>query len=194
MSDKVAERELSSYAFAHYGGDARLYNGIHDLETAVERLKAELAAERDRLKRIIESDRTKVCDGVNALKGVIASRRWLTEGRGPYAWDDDRYRQEFRDAADAIVKALGPLETLAGNLKDSPTTTDEVLAARKDLEGENGRLKAEVADLQTALAAAKEELTLLCDAGQAVIATLDRANQYEHIRLRLNRAAKEARG
>ncbi len=28
-------RELSSYAFNKYGSDAYLYNGIHDLETAL---------------------------------------------------------------------------------------------------------------------------------------------------------------
>lgn len=31
----MTTRELSSYAFNVYGGDAKLYNGIHDLETAL---------------------------------------------------------------------------------------------------------------------------------------------------------------
>lgn len=39
-------RELSSYAFNTYGHDAKLYNGIHDLETENARLKAENAAAR----------------------------------------------------------------------------------------------------------------------------------------------------
>lgn len=38
MSD---DRALSSYAFNEYE-DARLYNGIHDLETAIETLRADL--------------------------------------------------------------------------------------------------------------------------------------------------------
>jgi hypothetical protein len=39
------DRELSTYAFTKYGDDAKLYNGIHDLES-------ELIAARKRLERL----------------------------------------------------------------------------------------------------------------------------------------------
>lgn len=47
-----AQRGLSTYAFNEYGRDARLYNGIIDLEAEVTRLTAEradLQADRERL-------------------------------------------------------------------------------------------------------------------------------------------------
>jgi len=40
VSEKVNER-LSSYAFREFGGDAKLYNGIHDLEQQLDAVTAE---------------------------------------------------------------------------------------------------------------------------------------------------------
>lgn len=40
-------RELSSYAFTQYGADAKLYNGIHDLETKLEESTASLKEHED---------------------------------------------------------------------------------------------------------------------------------------------------
>jgi hypothetical protein len=34
----------------------------------------------------------------------IKARRWITEGRGPYRYDDDEYRRETGYALDAIEK------------------------------------------------------------------------------------------
>jgi hypothetical protein len=34
----------------------------------------------------------------------IEARHWITEGRGAYAWDDDRYRWETANAFSAIKK------------------------------------------------------------------------------------------
>ena len=68
-----------------------------------DRTPAERIAE---LETTIEADRTRIIDAVNGLDLVLNSRFWLTEGRGPYEWNDDRYREEFGDAARAVLKAL----------------------------------------------------------------------------------------
>jgi hypothetical protein len=97
-------------------------------------LAAELDALRKRVKEleaVLEHDRTAICDGVNKLKSEIRSRSWLTGGRGSYAWDDDRYRQEFLAAGEAILRALAPLEKIAYELSNCPKTQAEVIAARK---------------------------------------------------------------
>jgi len=48
----------------------------------------------------LEFDRTTCHNFINALDAALDGRFWLTEGRGSYSWDDDRYRAEFHDAAE----------------------------------------------------------------------------------------------
>jgi hypothetical protein len=55
----------------------------------------------------------------------------MQEGRGPYEWDDDRYRDEFHRAATDLHAAIEPLRTLARDLTDCPPTQAEVDAARR---------------------------------------------------------------
>jgi len=38
----ASPRDLSAYAFKYHGSDAKIYNGIYDLETQVQRLQSEL--------------------------------------------------------------------------------------------------------------------------------------------------------
>ena len=77
-------------------------------------------------------------------------RFWLTEGRGSYAWDDDRYREEFREAACEILAALRPMREMAANLSSRLKTTDEIVQARIDT-------KKRISQLEAELAAAKNE-------------------------------------
>jgi hypothetical protein len=88
------------------------------------------------------------------------SRFWLTEGRGSYAWDDDRYREEFKDAAVELLAAIDPLRKMAANLTSGLHTTAEVVQARIDLKklvlaitAERDVAKAEAAKLKAELAA-----------------------------------------
>ena len=62
--------------------------------TGVQRLEA---AER----RLTEHDNLAV-DAWNRLKKEIDERWWLTEGRGDFAYNDDRYRDEFHYALEAM--------------------------------------------------------------------------------------------
>jgi hypothetical protein len=83
------------------------------------------------LRLVIERDRSNVARGVAGIKKAISAYRWLIDGgRGSYAWDDDRWRDEFGRAVNAIEDALAPLAKIAADLSNSPTNSAEVHAAR----------------------------------------------------------------
>lgn len=74
-----------------------------------------IEAERDSLRAIIGS----LLNTYSRILDELKARRWITEGRGSYRYDDDRYREETGFAFDAIRSLV-----------------EEALArARKDLEG-----------------------------------------------------------
>ena len=79
---------------------------------------------------ILERERTAVADGINAIEATLRGKWWMTEGRGSYEYNDDRWRDEFRDAIHAIKASLEPLKRIAGDWSDCPKTWEEVLAAR----------------------------------------------------------------
>lgn len=43
---------------------------------------------------------------LNRILEEIKSRRWICDGRGPYQYDDDRYRQEAGWAFEEIEKIV----------------------------------------------------------------------------------------
>lgn len=86
--------------------------------------------ELKRLQAVIERDRTKFSEVVTAIRHAVEHRDWLTEGRGPYEWNDDNWHKEFAAAGKEILGILEPLGKIAEDLSDSPKTHDEVLAAR----------------------------------------------------------------
>lgn len=110
-----------------------------DALESVERLEAELNAAKEQL----EWDRTQCADFLTNLHKCMDSRFWLTEGRGSYTWDDDRYRAEFKEAASELLVALRPLREMAANLTSRLQTTAEVVQARIDLKKRISDLEAE---------------------------------------------------
>jgi hypothetical protein len=61
--------------------------------------------ERDAAMGSLEAQRTSLCNPLKAIRDAIKAREWLRLGRGSYEWDDDRWRDEFGDAIDAIESA-----------------------------------------------------------------------------------------
>ena len=84
----------------------------------------------DRLQAIIERDRTAVARGVRQIRTAITEHEWLRLGRGSYEYDDERWKDEFGDALDAIERAMEPLRLVAANLRDSPIEVEAIAAAR----------------------------------------------------------------
>ena len=130
-----------------------------------EKAEAELAAAKEQL----ELDRTTCHDFIKALDVVLDGRFWLTEGRGSYAWDDDRYRTEFNDAAVELRAIIDPMRKMAHNLCSRLPTTEAVIKARVDLTARADKAEAENAAL-------KERVELL----QATIDSVDKDSERDH--------------
>lgn len=59
-------------------------------------IRRALDAEREveRLRDLLDRDRTGLAEGLNAVRKIVSGFDWICDGRGPYEWDDDRYRLE----------------------------------------------------------------------------------------------------
>lgn len=73
-----------------------------------------------RLRRVIERDRTLVGMVATSARRVLGSYRWVAEGRGPYEWDDDRYRAEFGHCVRQVTAEWDKLGHLIGDWSDCP--------------------------------------------------------------------------
>jgi hypothetical protein len=91
----------------------------------------ELSSETRRLSHVIERDRTEVATIFGKIKKALGQYEWLRLGRGSYEYDDDRWKDEFGLAFDAVLAAAEPLRDIAANRADSPMTTREVNEARQ---------------------------------------------------------------
>jgi hypothetical protein len=109
---------------------------------------AQLEARVKELGEQLEFDRTAVAASMTAANKAVDERHWLTEGRGPYEWDDDRWHGEFYAAALEIKAALEPLTKIAANWAGCPKKPEEIAAARVDLREEIVGFQAEIARLK----------------------------------------------
>jgi hypothetical protein len=118
-------------------------------------VKAELA-ERDarvtELTAALDRDQTGLANALGAIKQRVGAGWWITEGRGSYAWDDDRYRREtaivLGDVAELASKALHASGDIAnGALADTPLSTwDGARELRKRLDAATAREQAALAE------------------------------------------------
>ena len=86
------------------------------------------ASNTPHLTHIIDRDRYIVAMSLGHIREGLNCHRWLLEGRGPYEWDDDRYRDEFRAWLESVERATGALAKLAFDKADC--TTDPALVAK----------------------------------------------------------------
>ncbi|MGA7885251.1 MAG: hypothetical protein WCA44_05865 [Acidobacteriaceae bacterium] len=100
-----------------------------------------------------ELDRRSLWEVIRAIDAEITGRMWLIEGRGSYEWDDDRYRQEFGWAVNALQEKLEPLRKIAHDLNNCPSTEKGVDAVRK--------LEASIADAEKRAADAEAQVKAL---------------------------------
>jgi hypothetical protein len=77
----------------------------------------EANAEVVRVRALIHRDRTGLAEAIERMVKEAAGRLWVTDGRGPYAWDDERYKEEAGRALRAVIevgrKALSDSDDLA---------------------------------------------------------------------------------
>jgi hypothetical protein len=71
-----------------------------------------------RLRELLHRDRTGLAEAISRMVKEAAGRMWVTDGRGCYEWDDDRYKEEAGDALRAVIevgkKALLDSGTIVG--------------------------------------------------------------------------------
>lgn len=127
-------KELAPNERAYY---ADLPERLREMQGEIERLQLaavsarEPGAEEKRLRAVIERDRTRAHVWIERLRAVLASYAWLKDGRGSYAWDDERYKSEFAVMHADLDRALTKAETElhVRDLSDCPETQAEAEAA-----------------------------------------------------------------
>ncbi len=85
----------------------------------------------EELRHMLDRDRYIVAIALGHIRKALDGHRWLLEGRGPYEWDDDRYRGEFAAWVRGIEATTGLLAKLARDHGDCTTDTAKVQAARE---------------------------------------------------------------
>src|ERR1035438_7658171 len=108
-----------------------------------------MKAERDALGEQLEYDRTKVAECITSAREAIGEREWLTEGRGSYEWDDDKWHDEFAAAIAELRAALDPLSKIAVDWSGCPKTYEAVAKARIDLKAALADVRAQLAEANT---------------------------------------------
>ncbi len=90
-----------------------------DALSVVTREVQELRAEVARLRELINRDRSGMAKALDAIKKEVRGRLWVTEGRGPYEWDDDRYKAEAGEALRAVLLIADDALLASGRLADA---------------------------------------------------------------------------
>ena len=101
--------------------------------TRIEELEAHLIkvkAERDEARAALEHDRSKVIQACNEFNEAFQRREWLLTTRGPYEWDDERYREEFGEAIKELEVPIAVLQKIGVDWSNCPTDHDEIMSAR----------------------------------------------------------------
>ena len=66
----------------------------------------------------IDRDRSGMAKALAAIASEVKSRLWITEGRGPYDWDDDRYKEEAGVCLRAVLVLADDALLASGRLAD----------------------------------------------------------------------------
>lgn len=114
-----------------YWGDPQSNHEQIEALTKADQIIGMAHHEVNRLMGIIDRDRYVAAMALNQIKEAMNGRAWVLEGRGPYAYDDDEYRQEFRYALESIEASLNPLYKLASDKTDCTTQEDRVVKVRE---------------------------------------------------------------
>ena len=120
-------------------GNARADDRCCDCELRhLARLRADLAAAKSEIQRVqglLDRDKTGLAHALALILTEVRGRMWVTDSRGCYEWDDDRYKAEAGDALSKVATiasdALGESGTVA-NEAFYPRLTVEIDAAKSE--------------------------------------------------------------
>ena len=66
----------------------------------------------------IDRDRSGMAKALSSIQAEVRGRLWITEGRGPYAWDDERYKEEAGAALRTVLVLASDALLASGRLAD----------------------------------------------------------------------------
>lgn len=126
----------------------RLANELEAAEAA----RDQLQQERDNARQALEDDAADFWKLSNAIKNIVRQRSWVTDSRGSYEWDDDRYRDETRHAFAEVLMLIEQAQPQASRrfyeiMRDVPS--------KPEMAG----LKAQVAQQAARIAELENELS-----------------------------------
>jgi hypothetical protein len=114
---------------------------------------AAVRAEFERLRGIIERDRTIFANATKRMLAELRGRMWMVESRGSYEYDDKRFQDEFGEAVTALRAEVEAIRELGRGFSDCPSeqaTVDAihagvttVLAAHADAMAADWRVAAQ---------------------------------------------------
>ncbi len=79
----------------------------------------QLRDEVARVRTLINRDRTGLAKAIECMVKEAGGRLWVTDGRGPYAWDDERYKDEAGQALRSVIAIGKKALNDSGDLSDS---------------------------------------------------------------------------
>lgn len=138
--DIVLRMEAAAEETQEADNEELLNEGAREIARLREALSSETAArekaerERDEARGALERDRVSAVNAVNQFNDAFQRRRWLLESRGPYEWDDDRYRDEFSAAYDELKEPIEVLRKIGRDWSNCPVDHEAIAKARRDLD------------------------------------------------------------
>jgi hypothetical protein len=116
-------RRLNDFTFEHcrHGGDEGHPSWVVCWRCAEAFARSESAAQADeilRLKGLIDRDKTGLAFALNKIQRIAKGFDWICEGRGPYVYDDDRYRMEVGSLIVQVLAVAQEHLAASGSLAD----------------------------------------------------------------------------
>lgn len=117
--------------------DLNFNNKKHAEKLFVEEREKKEVADRlvGELQNALDRDKTGLAGALAKIREEVKGRRWICEGRGPYTYDDDRYRQETGFALDAIEKLAADALAASGKLAHETLTEKRICTHPKEVGG-----------------------------------------------------------
>lgn len=115
----IAGAQWAYKQFASKLNDNHVRIELYELRDAVgqqaDKIK-ELEAENERLLDTLHIDRSGLAHGLAQMVKTVEGYHWITEGRGPYAYNDDEYRKEAGYMLDKLLEIANDALRKSGNL------------------------------------------------------------------------------
>jgi hypothetical protein len=119
-----ALRRMAHARARHSIGD-HLGHSTQQLDGSVACETCDLLREVARLRDLLDRDRTGLTRALNMIADEIESRGWLLEGRGPYEWNDDVYKDQAGIAMRACLTIVTEALVASGDLALAGLFPDE---------------------------------------------------------------------